>query len=229
MKWLRLLLRIFFRLLYNEFAFSYDLVSWVVSIGQWREWQRQTIPFIIGDQILEVAHGTGNLQIDLISKGYRPTAFDLSAQMGRIASRKLKRYPHPGPPPLVKPPMGEDRGGGFVRGMVQQLPFVAAHFTSIVSTFPTEFIVDPIAVQEFHRLLTHGGRLIFVPSATIIPAHVLDRFARWLFDVTGQAVGDTVLWEEAIRERYESAGFELKIENVTLPRSVVWVVIATKI
>jgi len=214
MKWLRLLLRIFFRLLYNEFAFSYDLVSWVVSIGQWREWQRQTIPFIIGDQILEVAHGTGNLQIDLISKGYRPTAFDLSAQMGRIASRKLRKH-------SVMPP--------FVRGMVQQLPFVAAHFTSIVSTFPTEFIVDPIAVQEFHRLLTHGGRLIFVPSATIIPAHVLDRFARWLFDVTGQAVGDTVLWEEAIRERYESAGFELKIENVTLPRSVVWVVIATKI
>jgi ubiquinone/menaquinone biosynthesis C-methylase UbiE len=211
---MRLLLKIFFRLLYNELALVYDLVSWVVSIGQWREWQRQTIPFIIGDKILEVAHGTGNLQIDLISKGYRPTAFDLSAQMGRIASRKLKRL-------SVMPP--------FARGMVQHLPFVAAHFTSIVSTFPTEFIVDPNAVKEFHRVLTQGGRLIFVPSATILPKHLLDRFARWLFDVTGQAVGDTVLWEKTIRERYESAGFEIKIENVILPRSVVWVVIATKI
>ncbi len=229
MSLMRVLLRIFFRLLYHELAISYDLVSWVVSIGQWREWQRQTIPFIIGDQILEVAHGTGNLQIDLISKGYRPTAFDLSSQMGRIASHKLKRHPHPSPPPLATSPMGEGVGGGFVRGMVQHLPFVGAHFTSIVSTFPTEFIVDPNAVKEFNRVLISGGRLIFVPSATIIPKHLLDRFARWLFDVTGQAVGDTVLWEKTIRERYESAGFEIKIENVTLPRSVVWVVIATKI
>ena len=211
---MRALLKLFFRLLYNELAISYDLVSWFVSIGQWREWQRQTIPFITGDKILEVAHGTGNLQIDLISKGYRPTAFDLSAQMGHIASHKLKRY-------SVMPP--------FVRGMVQQLPFVATHFTSIVSTFPTEFIIDPNAVNEFQRVLIQGGRLIFVPSATIIPKHVLDRFARWLFDVTGQAVGDTVLWEKTIRERYESAGFKITIENVSLPRSVVWVVIATKI
>ncbi|MEK7442050.1 MAG: class I SAM-dependent methyltransferase, partial [Chloroflexota bacterium] len=200
---MRVLLRIFFRLLYNELAITYDLISWVVSIGQWREWQRQTIPFIIGDQILEVAHGTGNLQIDLISKGYRPTAFDLSAQMGHIASHKLKRH-------SVTPP--------FARGMVQHLPFVGAHFTSIVSTFPTEFIIDPNAVKEFNRVLISGGRLIFVPSATIVPKHLLDRFARWLFDVTGQAVGDTVLWEKAIRERYESANFEIKIENVSLPR-----------
>ena len=211
---MRLLLRIFFRLIYQELALTYDLVSWVVSIGQWREWQRQTIPFIIGERILEVAHGTGNLQIDLISKGCRPTALDLSAQMGRIASHKLKRF-------TVTPPLA--------RGRVQHLPFVGAHFTSIVSTFPTEFIVDPNAIQEFHRVLVQGGRLIFVPSATILPKHFLDRFARWLFDVTGQAVGDTVLWEKTIRERYESAGFEIKIENVTLPRSVVWVVIATKL
>lgn len=228
---MRLLLRTFFRLLYHELAITYDLVSGFVSIGQWREWQRQTIPFIIGDQILEVAHGTGNLQIDLISKGYRPTAFDLSAQMGRIASHKLKRYdPLPNPSPIGDfADGGGIKGGGFVRGMAQHLPFVGAHFTSIVSTFPTEFIVDPNAIQEFNRVLTQGGRLIFVPSATILPKHILDRFARWLFDVTGQAVGDTVLWEKAIRERYESANFEIKIESVTLPRSVVWVVIATKI
>ena len=211
---MRLLLHVFFRLIYQELALTYDLVSWVVSIGQWREWQRQTLPFIIGERILEVAHGTGNLQIDLISKGYRPTALDLSAQMGRIASHKLKRF-------TVTPPLA--------RGRVQHLPFVGAHFTSIVSTFPTEFIVDPNAIQEFNRVLVQGWRLIFVPSATILPKHVLDRFARWLFDVTGQAVGDTVLLEKAIRERYESAGFEIKIENVTLPRSVVWVVIATKL
>ncbi|MBM4425321.1 MAG: hypothetical protein FJ030_18410, partial [Chloroflexi bacterium] len=36
---MRFLLRLAFRLLYNEFAFTYDLVSWAVSVGQWRQWQ----------------------------------------------------------------------------------------------------------------------------------------------------------------------------------------------
>ncbi|MCZ7544410.1 MAG: hypothetical protein M5R40_13175 [Anaerolineae bacterium] len=34
------LVRFGFRLLYNELAFTYDLVSRVVSLGQWRAWQR---------------------------------------------------------------------------------------------------------------------------------------------------------------------------------------------
>jgi ubiquinone/menaquinone biosynthesis C-methylase UbiE len=224
MRLMRFLLRIFFRLLYNELAVSYDLVSWVVSIGQWRQWQRQTIPFIIGDKILEVAHGTGNLQIDLISKGYRPAAFDLSAQMGRIASHKIKNQPPEG----LKPSRGSPP---FARGMVQHLPFVAAHFTSIVSTFPTEFIVDPNAVKEFHRVLAQGGRLIFVPSATIVPQHLLDRFARWLFEVTGQggSAAAESWWQSRLTNVYQSAGFAIQVEQVALPRSIVWVVIATKL
>jgi len=33
-------LRLFFRLLYNEFACTYDLVAWVASLGQWNAWGR---------------------------------------------------------------------------------------------------------------------------------------------------------------------------------------------
>lgn len=212
---MRWLLRLTFRLLYHELAFTYDLVSWFVSMGQWRTWQRQTIPFLTGEKILEVAHGTGNLQLDLIAKGHRPIAFDLSPQMGWIASRKLRTA-------QVKPPV--------VRGKVQALPFTTAYFTSLVSTFPTEFIVDTDAVKEFARVLVSGGRIVFVPSAYIIPAHFFDRLAKWLFEVTGQGGSPEVeaWWQSRLAQVYQSAGFQVKVERVNLPRSIVWVVIATK-
>ncbi|NIV35557.1 MAG: class I SAM-dependent methyltransferase, partial [Anaerolineae bacterium] len=37
-------LRLFFRLLYNQCAWVYDLVAWVVSLGQWNAWGRTAIP-----------------------------------------------------------------------------------------------------------------------------------------------------------------------------------------
>jgi len=213
----RSFIRFGFRLLYNEFAWTYDLVSWTVSVGQWRTWQRQALPHIVGDRILEVAHGTGNLQIDLASAGYKPIAFDLSAAMGRIAKRKLA---------------GRRLFPTFVRGRVQGLPFRSDHFTSIISTFPTEFITDPSAVREFYRVLAPAGRIVFVPAATIIPAHILDRFARWLFEVTGQSAtpDQTSLdaWTPRLAAAYREAGFQMRVEPVKLPRSVVWVVIAQK-
>jgi ubiquinone/menaquinone biosynthesis C-methylase UbiE len=213
---LRRLLLLGFRLLYNEFAWTYDLVSFSVSVGQWRAWQRQVLARIRGDRVLEVAHGTGNLQIDLAGAGYRPVAFDLSPYMGRIAKRKLARRG-------LSPP--------FVRGKVQALPFVTGHFTTLVSTFPTEFIVDPETVREFHRVLGPGGRIVFVPAATILPAHLVDRLARWLFEVTGQSVApqpDGSGWPPKLVQSYRSAGFEVKVESIALPRSLVWVVVAEK-
>ena len=213
---MRFLLRLAFRLLYNEFAFTYDLVSWAVSVGQWREWQRQVIPRIVGERVLEVAHGTGDLQIDLAAAGYKPVAFDLSPNMGRIAKRKLAQRG-------LFPP--------FVRGKVQTLPFPSGHFTTIVSTFPSEFIVDPEAERALHRVLAPGGRVVFVPAATIIPAHIADRLAQWLFDVTGQSVAPQPGgggWPPKLFQSYRNAGFEIKIESVKLPRSMVWVVIANK-
>ena len=77
------LLRPFFHLLYNQMAWTYDLVSWTVSVGQWRSWQRASLPYLRGRRILEVAHGTGNLLLDLVSLGFQPVGLDLSPTMGR--------------------------------------------------------------------------------------------------------------------------------------------------
>jgi ubiquinone/menaquinone biosynthesis C-methylase UbiE len=211
---LRALLRLGFRLLYNEFAWTYDLVSWSVSAGQWRSWQRAALPYLRGRKVLEVAHGTGNLLLDLAALGFEPVGFDLSRAMGKIARRKLRSR---GLERLQVP---------LVRGQVQALPFARDSFPSILSTFPTEFIVDSGAIAEFHRVLQPGGVMVFVPSAQITSLGLADRLAEWLFRVTGQS---SESWFAPLLGRYTAAGFRTRLERVQLPRSRVTVVVAEKL
>src|SRR5260221_5503685 len=110
-----------FRLLYNEMAFTYDTVSWLVSLGEWRSWQRAALKHLNvapGACVLEVAHGTANLQIDLHAEGINSIACDLSSSMGRIARHKL---------------LSEQIAPNLVRARAQALPFPAESFPAIVS------------------------------------------------------------------------------------------------
>src|SRR5690348_6096878 len=112
-------------------AFTYDLVSSIVSLGAWRCWQQSALKHLMISKdslILELAHGTGNLQLDLHAAGFQSIGYDLSPYMGRIARAKMRRH---GLSPRL------------VRGKAQQLPFPAASFSAVISTFPTDFIVAP--------------------------------------------------------------------------------------
>ena len=89
-------------------AFTYDTVSWIVSLGQWRDWQRAALRHLHtppGATILELAHGTGNFEIDLRRAGYHTVALDLSRAMSGIARRKIRRWG-------LRPPAGACRGAG---------------------------------------------------------------------------------------------------------------------
>ncbi len=211
---LRPILKLAFSLLYNQMAGSYDLVSWTVSAGQWRSWQRSALPFLTGRPVLEVAHGTGNLLLDLLSLGLQPIGLDLSPAMSRIASRKLKRR------------LGvADLPAPLVCGRAGALPFASGSVSSIVSTFPTEFIVEADVIAEFYRVLRPGGACVCVPAAQITGPAVFDRWAAWLFRVTGQSVTG---WFAPLLERFTAAGFRARLEQVRQPRSRVMVVVAEK-
>ncbi len=210
---IRKLVLLFFRLLYNELAWLYDLVSWTVSMGQWRGWQRTALPYLRGLPVLEVGHGTGNLLLDLAAGGFEPVGLDLSPRMGALARRKLRR-------------VGRQRAP-LVRASVEALPFAGGAFPSLVSTFPTEYIGRPAAIAEFYRVLEPGGVLVSVPAAQITGLAPGDRLADWLFRVTGQgqAAADPF---GPLLQRYQAAGFAARIERVRLARSVVTVVVAEK-
>src|SRR5688572_31722362 len=86
---IRRFMRVFFRLLYHPFAFTYDLVAAAVSFGHWRDWVMSVLPFIQGTRVLELGHGPGHLQHALLNRGLFTVGLDESAQMGLLARRRL--------------------------------------------------------------------------------------------------------------------------------------------
>ena len=166
----RTFLRTFFRLLYHELAWAYDLVAWLVSFGQWKAWGRAALPRLRGRRVLELAHGPGHLLVPMKRAGFAPVGLDLSPQMGRLARKRLRDGSCDVP---------------LVRARAQALPFRAGAFDSVVSTFPTEFIVDPATLQEVARVIGQGGRAVLVPGV-VFGASLPARSLELLYTVTGQ-------------------------------------------
>ena len=165
------LLRLGFRLLYHEMAWGYDLVSWIVSLGQWRDWQRVAMGYVCGPRVLDLAFGTGNLMLDWHAAGIRSVGVDLSPQMVRIAARKLRARALP---------------LALTRGRAQALPFVDKAFDGVASTFPAEFILERATLKEVIRVLRPGGCFVVVVGVCLTGRDPLSRLIEWLYTITGQ-------------------------------------------
>ncbi|MBK7895464.1 MAG: methyltransferase domain-containing protein [Candidatus Promineifilaceae bacterium] len=217
------LIKFGFRLLYQEMAWTYDWVSWLVSLGEWRRWQLAALPYLQGPTVLEIGHGPGHLLLAMQKAGHTVFGLDLSAQMGRQARRRLHK---------------RARTADLVRARVQEMPFASASFNTVLATFPTEYIVDPQTLAAVQRVLVGNGRFLIVPEGHLTGRGGLYRIIDWLFRITGQRDGafqvdeahnwpHPSLWEP-FRQRFVAAGFSLQIEQVTLARSVVTLFIAHK-
>jgi len=206
------LVRLGFRLLYYEMAFTYDWVSRFVSLGAWRCWTRASLQFMPDDaHVLELAHGTGNLQLDMHERNIRTIGYDLSPNMGRIAYRKLQRK-------NIMPQL--------VRGDAQQLPFPSNSFDVIVTTFPTVFIIQPETLSEIYRCLTPNGTLIIVPNALFDGAGLFGKFLDVLYTITGQRGGEV----ESATPILDNANFQnIVTHQISCPRSIVTVITAHKL
>lgn len=209
-------LRLFFQYFYHQFAWTYDLVAGVVSIGRWNLWIRSVLPFLRGQNILEIGFGPGHLQEYLLSQGnLRVAGLDESRQMGLLARRRLKASSL-GPINLV-------------RGWAQDLPFPSRTFDTVVSTFPSEYIFDARTLAQVHRVLRDDGRLVVVPAAWIVGRRLTDRAAAWLFRITHQAPPSP---QQVLASQLESnlreARFEAQFETVEMVSSLVYVIKADK-
>lgn len=203
---MRTLLRVFYKFLYHEFAFTYDFVAALVSFNHWKGWTREVIPFIKGTRILELGHGPGHLQRLLRRDGWLAIGIDESAQMGRLARRNA------GKSALIS------------RSRAQHLPFTNSCFDTILSTFPSEYIFDSQTLSEARRCLTDGGRLIVLPAA--LPKN---RFLDWLYKITGEKPPESIEGFQAkIRRPFAMAGFKTEIDLRDLQSSRLVILIAKK-
>lgn len=200
-----------FRLLYNEMSFAYDAVSYIVSFGEWRAWQRSTLTYVMSPsmRVLELAHGTGNLHLDLFAMGVKPIGYDLSPAMGKIASRKLKARGY-------KPQL--------VRGMAQRMPFLNYSFDIVISTFPTNFIIAEETLRDIHRILAQDGNLVIVLNGVLDGGGLVRGVLELLYRVTGQR--EEAKWD--IESYFGKFGFQAKYIEVVCKRSTTQLIVARK-
>lgn len=153
--------------LYNELAWAYDPVSWLVSLGRWSRWRRRALAHVRGPRVLELGFGTGELLLEMAQRGWQPLGLERSPAMQRVAARKLRRH-HLLVPRLL--------------GEAQALPLAGECLDAVVATFPADYILAEATWREVARVLRPGGRLViaglFVElDPAVLPAAVRPSYA----------------------------------------------------
>jgi ubiquinone/menaquinone biosynthesis C-methylase UbiE len=195
-------LRFFFKHLYTTVAWSYDAVAWIVSLGQWSSWQAVGLQALPEGSILELGHGPGHILVATERSGRIAHGIDRSAQMSRLAARRLRR---------------EGLDLRLTRSRAQDLPFASAIFDGIISTFPSEYIMDPASLAEAKRVMKPGAKLVLVLVGISTGKSWVERFAAWVFQVTGQGRPPGPIPDGL----FSGSGMEVRAEWVALARSSV--------
>ncbi|MEN8243251.1 MAG: class I SAM-dependent methyltransferase, partial [Chloroflexota bacterium] len=205
---------IFYKLLYTQLAWSYNLVASLVSVGQWNEWVESVLPFLGNGKILELGHGPGHLQSLAFDQQLDITGLDLSPQMGKICRKRL---------------LDEQHHPKLVTASGIKIPFTSGCFSTIVSTFPADYIIKQETLSEIYRMLNQEGKFILLPIAWITGKSFLHRLAAILFQITGQSPSRTASEFEAGIKIFRSAGFDLETHQIALKHSRVLILEATKL
>ena len=124
----RSFLRWAFQRFYHEFAWTYDTVAAIVSRGYWQRWVEAAVPLVNGNQVLELACGTGYVQRALAQQGVQVVGIDGSPFMLQHTRRKLWRA---------------GLQSALAQAYTQRLPFANGTFNDVIATFPAEYVLDP--------------------------------------------------------------------------------------
>ncbi len=195
-----------FRQLYSTFAYFYDFVACVVSLGEWRAWGATVLPLIAADaRVLELAHGTGHLYMTMRQRGIAACAIDLSPQMSRIAQQRLRAV---------------HLSACLARADAQRLPFADASFDCVVATFPAPFIFADAMLAEARRVMGTAAEMLIVPSAQFTGKGARVKLLRVIYRLTGQGNLDAQQMQ-LIRQRFAARGFDLTEQYVALNHATV--------
>jgi demethylmenaquinone methyltransferase/2-methoxy-6-polyprenyl-1,4-benzoquinol methylase len=146
--------------MFDAVAKKYDITNDVLSLGQTRTWRKAVVTAVApltGEEILDLAAGTGTSTQPFYSAGATPTACDFSNGMLEVGR---KQYPHL----------------NFVQGDAMNLPFADNSFDATTISFGLRNVQDPAkALSEMARVTRPGGRLVVCEFShpTWAPFHTL--------------------------------------------------------
>jgi len=159
--------------MFDRIADRYDLMNSVMTAGMHHRWRQRAADLAAlkpGDRALDVATGTGDLAIELASRGASVVGIDFSERMLEVARRKAP-------------------GIEFVRGNALDLPFGDGEFDAVTVGFGARNFSDLAAgLRELARVTRPGGRVVVLEITTPQKAP-LSWFFRFWFDRAVPALG----------------------------------------
>jgi demethylmenaquinone methyltransferase/2-methoxy-6-polyprenyl-1,4-benzoquinol methylase len=148
--------------MFDSVADSYDKTNDLLSFGQSRLWRGKVAKAVnakSGEQILDIAAGTGTSSMAFLSEGVRVVAADFSKGMLEVGKRKYPQLE-------------------FVFADAMKLPFKDQEFDVVTISFGLRNVENhKVALGEFLRVLKPGGRLVICEFSHVPgPFGVLYRF-----------------------------------------------------
>ncbi|MEP7130184.1 MAG: class I SAM-dependent methyltransferase, partial [Sphingomicrobium sp.] len=179
---------------FSSVARRYDIMNDLMSGGMHRLWKDRFVARVKprpGEDILDMAGGTGDVAFRLAGRGAQVTVADINADMLEVGKERA-----------------ETRGlTGLARKVenAESLTFADASFDAYTIVFGIRNVTDiPAALREAHRVLKRGARFYCMEfSSSDWPGFstLYDRWAEKVIPRIGQAVaGD----EESYRYLVES-------------------------
>jgi demethylmenaquinone methyltransferase/2-methoxy-6-polyprenyl-1,4-benzoquinol methylase len=139
--------------MFDAIAARYDRVNRALSLGMDRRWRRRLVeavgPLAAGDEVLDVATGTGDVALALLARhpGLRVVGLDPSAAMLARAASKRDAAALAGRLLLIQ-------------GDAAALPFADGRFAACCVAFGVRNMPDrPAALAELVRVTRPGGRV----------------------------------------------------------------------
>lgn len=115
-----------------------------------------------GTRVLDLGCGQGDLTLALLARGAVVTGLDLSAGMVKVAHRRVELY-------------ANGRNARFVVAPVERTGLLSGSFDVIVGRWILHHVDLRPAVPELARLLTPGGRAVFLENSGANPVLNLAR------------------------------------------------------
>jgi demethylmenaquinone methyltransferase / 2-methoxy-6-polyprenyl-1,4-benzoquinol methylase len=205
--------------MFDRIARVYDLMNSVMTAGLHHRWRARAADLAqvgLGDRVLDVATGTGDLAIELsgrVTPGGQVVGTDFSEEMLSLARRKAP-------------------GMRFEWGNALELPYADGEFAAATVGFGARNFSDlDQGLREMARVVKPGGRVVIL-EITTPQKPPLSTFFRLWFDrvvpLIGKVAGDPDAYDylpNSVKRFPEPAGLAAALERAGLEQ-IKWVLTA---
>ncbi|HEX8839678.1 MAG TPA: class I SAM-dependent methyltransferase [Sphingomicrobium sp.] len=179
---------------FSSVARRYDMMNDLMSGGMHRLWKDRFVNRVKprpGEDILDMAGGTGDVAFRMARRGARVTVSDINADMLAVGRQRAEAR--------------SLEGLSWKVENAEQLSFDSASFDAYTIVFGIRNVTDiPAALREAHRVLKRGGRFFCMEfSSSDWPgfANLYDAYASSVIPKVGKVVARD---EESYRYLVES-------------------------